>query len=477
MTTIDNESMLCTYEGHTIFSIFWDNISIYEKILRQLNESEFPIELDFDGLDSENAKLRRLYRILSLPTGDLRHRLYKLDEGSSEKEVKRTCTSYLLPAWVRKLLSIPYQASQSGSGFKSIVKKSLHFANTRFRENLMEIAMLCRENCIATFVENQHDITLLFNSMTPATVEFFENAFNQTRFTKSVKNLQWQVGTQMEVVGQKSQVFNESIAAAQLKNVKTKDNDDEIQSRQVIAQMLPIEWVFAKYGGNEQVSFRELVVALSESPFDSLFSTELVITLTEHIWSRYYKSVFRYCFLPFCVYFIVTQVFLSTYTLSGIDPSSSVLLPYLMTLIIFLGVIFFLFFEMIVALRSGLEYFSDPFNYIDLSSFALNIILVIDTHRHGYGSKVSETIRAITSLAVILMWFKVFYWMRLFDSTSFYVKLIRETVYDIRYFLILFIVILLTFANALLVANHGRGDEEEIVDSVFGVALLDAVLN
>ena len=70
--------------------------------------------------------------------------------------------------------------------------------------------------------------------------------------------------------------------------------------------MLPLEWVFAKYGGNEKINFKELVIALSESPFDSLFSTELVITLTEHIWSRYYASVLKKCFLPFCIYFIAT---------------------------------------------------------------------------------------------------------------------------------------------------------------------------
>ena len=33
LTAIDKESILCTYEGHTIFSIFWDNISVYEQIL------------------------------------------------------------------------------------------------------------------------------------------------------------------------------------------------------------------------------------------------------------------------------------------------------------------------------------------------------------------------------------------------------------------------------------------------------------
>lgn len=62
-------------------------------------------------------------------------------------------------------------------------------------------------------------------------------------------------------------------------------------------------------------------------------------------------------------------------------------------------------------------------------------------------------------MLVILVWFKAFYWMRLFSNTGFYVRLIRETLWDIRYFFILFAFILLTFANALLILGTGREEE------------------
>jgi hypothetical protein len=70
---IDPQSFLCTYEGHTIFSIFFDTIAVYEQIITQLQEMEFPEEEDFNGTDVENGYLRRLYRTLYLPTGDLLH--------------------------------------------------------------------------------------------------------------------------------------------------------------------------------------------------------------------------------------------------------------------------------------------------------------------------------------------------------------------------------------------------------------------
>ena len=61
---IDLETILSTYEGHTIFSIFWDSMSIYEQILNQLKETEFLEQENIDHQECENEKLRRLYRIL-----------------------------------------------------------------------------------------------------------------------------------------------------------------------------------------------------------------------------------------------------------------------------------------------------------------------------------------------------------------------------------------------------------------------------
>lgn len=73
-----------------------------------------------------------------------------------------------------------------GLGFKSVRQKSIHFPRSRFRENLIEISMLCQENSITDFVVNLADLEILFESMSPATLEFFDNAFNQTRFTEGV---------------------------------------------------------------------------------------------------------------------------------------------------------------------------------------------------------------------------------------------------------------------------------------------------
>ena len=94
INSIDTESLLCTYEGHTVFSLFFDRIRVYEQILAQLQEMEFEPQEDVNGLEVENGYLRRLYRTLNVPTADLLGKDGK-DEtkntSSSSKGRQNTC--------------------------------------------------------------------------------------------------------------------------------------------------------------------------------------------------------------------------------------------------------------------------------------------------------------------------------------------------------------------------------------------------
>lgn len=133
-----------------------------------------------------------------------------------------------------------------------------------------------------------------------------------------------------------------------------------------------------------------------------------------------------------------------------------------MRIVILLCCFYFMYIEWVSVLRDGLGYLKDPFNYVDFLIFLLNFI-IIGTATH-IGSDASDltreermeeraTHRYISAILVVLLWFKAFYWLRMFHQTSFYIKLIIETISDLKYFLILFIFSLLTFGNALLVLN------------------------
>ena len=68
---IDLQTILSNFNGHTIFSIYFDNVKVFEAIQTQLEDLDLDDEEDMSGNIVENEKLRRLNKILALPTRDL----------------------------------------------------------------------------------------------------------------------------------------------------------------------------------------------------------------------------------------------------------------------------------------------------------------------------------------------------------------------------------------------------------------------
>lgn len=100
--------------------------------------------------------------------------------------------------------------------------KSLHNNNSLFRENLIEMALLCGENSIDDFVDNLADLEILFNSFSPSEQKLFDKPFKRTRFTEQIKNADWKIGDNLEVIGRMSSVIKEKEANDQIKKRQKK---------------------------------------------------------------------------------------------------------------------------------------------------------------------------------------------------------------------------------------------------------------
>lgn len=220
--------------------------------------------------------------------------------------------------------------------------------------------------------------------------------------------------------------------------------------------MLDIGWIFAS-----DVGFRELIVSLSNTPHESVFSTDLVIILVEIFAAKYKAAIMKWCFIPYVFYFFFSIMFYTYFTSAGIHQFSDgeIALAFLMGVVIIVLDCYFLFYEFVSIMRDGWGYLTtDFFNYVDLGTAALNLWLVFETlsetEEHGMGDR--EYIKNWTALAVVLMWIKSFYWIRLFTKYSQYVRLIKATLYDIRRFFTIFVLLLMAFGNALMILNEGR---------------------
>ena len=87
--------------------------------------------------------------------------------------------------------------------------------------------------------------------MSPAVVEFFQNGFNETRFTKRIRNLDWTMGKPMKVIGRMGSVMTEKEANLIVTNGKPGSQSEKVQNRQVDTKVLMIDWIYASQGGLE----------------------------------------------------------------------------------------------------------------------------------------------------------------------------------------------------------------------------------
>jgi len=78
--------------------------------------------------------------------------------------------------------------------------------------------------------------------------------------------------------------------------------------------------------------------------------------------------------------------------------------------------------------ESPFIYLTDVWNVFDMISLILNAIFIVMVNAITFSAHLAfdpVTIRTIGSLAAWFLWIKVFYWMRLFQDTAYFITLIR----------------------------------------------------
>lgn len=110
--------------------------------------------------------------------------------------------------------------------------------------------------------------------------------------------------------------------------------------------------------------------------------------------------------------------------------------------------------EILEWMRDGLDYLKDPWNYLDLSITIMTQVyqyeFLTDIVTQSEVFKVTK-IRTNGGIVLFLLWIKMFYWLRLFGSTASFIKLIIDTIYDLRQFFILIVVIMASFISLFYV--------------------------
>ena len=61
--------------------------------------------------------------------------------------------------------------------------------------------------------------------------------------------------------------------------------------------------------------------------------------------------------------------------------------------------------------------------------------------------------RFMAAISAICLWFKLFDWLRLFEKTAFYVRLIYLTLESIQEFSVIMVIVLMMFGSAVHILN------------------------
>lgn len=90
-----------------------------------------------------------------------------------------------------------------------------------------------------------------------------------------------------------------------------------------------------------------------------------------------------------------------------------------------------------------------------------------------------ETNNVLGSIAVVLLYIKLFYWLRIYKSFSAFIRMIQEIVVDIKVFSVMLFLCLAGFANIMMILNNNRDltGQSAIYDNYVGFGPANALIH
>jgi hypothetical protein len=114
--------------------------------------------------------------------------------------------------------------------------------------------------------------------------------------------------------------------------------------------------------------------------------------------------------------------------------------------------IYFFYVESIQFLKEPRGYFTEFWNACDIVNYNLCLLVIL---MDASNAEVAM-IRPIASICVIILWIKLFYFLRVFESTSKLIRMIFEIVNDMKNYLIVLSIGIFGFANGFYILSQNQ---------------------
>jgi len=246
-----------------------------------------------------------------------------------------------------------------------------------------------------------------------------------------------------------------SVRKIDYKTVEQKEiekNDGQIQTVNVYA--IEFDWILKSAIGE---SFLQ---QLADTDDLSYFDLDIVKQVIYYQWSRYLKRITLFLFIPFLAFFLAFILF-ATWVIHEMhieDDSDGKwrAAAFIFAIILIVFQTFFVAVEINQILKNWKGYLTSFWNIVDISSIVFNYTLLIMVLSENQNNNVEN---AFAGFAVFLLWVRLFYLLRVFESTAYLVSMITAIIIDMKYFMLALLVAILAFGNAYFIL--GRNSEED----------------
>ena len=251
-------------------------------------------------------------------------------------------------------------------------------------------------------------------------------------------------------------------------NWKRDFDGDELTRVETCA--VEFDWIFC---GNNAISF---IQHLAHRADESIFAVETIRVIVLFLWDRFFFHIRNKILLPFLGYFalfIFEVVYVREHRQFIIDcrngfANNDPLIPdncldhseedekaWTLTNNILVGFllgfwVYFVLIELKQVCKLGKEYFSEFWNWLDMMSLTINCSYFICS----FIDIIPENQRVQASCAILLMWLKMLYFLRLFSHTASLIRMVVQILKDMIVFTVIYFMVLIGFANAFFLLAY-----------------------
>ena len=202
----------------------------------------------------------------------------------------------------------------------------------------------------------------------------------------------------------------------------------------------------------------------------SIFSMKSIQVMIKFFWDDHYQpTIQNFVFLPFVAYLLVLvtmNIYVgTTFDYSyGTDSTHSAVVFQTKLVICFILQVYLTSIEIMQAQDFGLkEFFDDTHNIFDLACYSINFAVQImfwNDFLQGNAILVGSIQKFVYAISCLILWFKLYYLMRIFTDYAHFITTIHEVLKEIKVFIVITGLVIVAFANLFHVlgdSDHGKG--------------------